>query len=185
MASPIELLDEGTLSSASDLIITDLSLDYIKYEILFSRLYSNESGSDINLAIQTSTNNGSSFTAGGGYTYDLVRGAQSGYGAAPHYPYDASDFCLINNSLSNIDGNFVSGVIEIFNPMNPSTKTTILANNAGKFNISGSINTGVQITINIRNTAEANNALKVFVITNSGTPRLFTMDYVIYGYLGQ
>lgn len=183
MTNAIVKISDGEIVAATELIITGLSADYFKYEIVASKLRA-VTQTQTNLVIRTSTDNGTSFTGGSNtYAWFLQRSSGLGNGNTAAYSGGATRGFVING-LSNISGNWEGANIEIYNPMNAIGRTTIITRSAGKLNADGRTdNPNVQMCISQRTTLEANNAIRLFIESDSSVTGDFSMRYVVYGYV--
>lgn len=167
MADSIIRIAGGAVSNTQHLVIPDLSADYIKYEIAFSELRT--SSSDGYLYMDFSIDNGTSWQTG--YTSRVELWTS--------HTVTTANKMRIADYVSSGANDHQSGTIEIFDPMNASTRTTVLAR-LGGFGWS-SVYIG-QRGSGQRNAAEANNAVRISGDTGSGAIN-YNMNYVIYGFL--
>lgn len=172
----IVLIESGTVTNQAELILNDLSGDYVKYVLYFSGAAAVDS-SQTSLVARTSTNNGSSFNSSADtYIYRIQRSSGNN-GEGVHYTATSTSAELING-LSNTADNFLAGFIEIFDPVDGGSKTTFLTSSGGRINADGnSANMNVQETMGQREAAEANDAIRIFAASGN-----FSMRYSLYGY---
>lgn len=178
MTSPIERIDGATLTNVSELVITDLSANYIKYVIEFNGLKSNTLAAT-NLVCRLSADNGSTWIQTDTSYGNLVQKA-GGAGGTIARNIGSWNWSYLVQSISNTAGNFCSGSIEIFDPMDSGSQTKILCRSGGRI---GTLGVGVQGAEVRRTGAEANNAIRIFSDSDSLEPGNFSMRYVLYGYL--
>lgn len=177
MTESVIKVSGGILTNASQLILNNLSASVFKYEIVFSGL-SAVTGSQTDLVFQTSINNGASFAGGSAEYANRLIFAMYPSGDNTYYTSYDTEAHLIN-ALSNTTGDFVSGTIEIFNPMNALLNTNALTRCGGRINAnSNTTNPAFEDMWNRREVLEANNAIKIYVTSGN-----FNMQYTVYAYL--
>lgn len=174
---PIARIGGGSISAGTELIITDLSLACIKYDIIFSGLRS-DNQTQVDLVLTTSTDNGSTFTtSSGAYVWQLQLVSSAGSPANVFTNSDTS--ASLVRAIGSAANNYQAGVIEIYNPMDTNSRTTMLTRSGGRINADGiTTNANTESIMSQRNNTEANNAVRIAI--SAGT---FTMKYTIYGYL--
>lgn len=171
MADSIVRIGGGTVSNTQHLVIPDLSADYIKYEIAFSELRTSTTNGYLHMMF--STDNGSTWATGYSSRIEYY---------TSHTLTDSSAMRIADQiGAQSVGWDFFccSGTIEIFDPMNANSRTTVLARLGGfGWNqvFSGQRGSGQ------RNAAEANNAVRISGDNGSGATN-FNMNYVVYGYL--
>ena len=176
----VHKIASGTVSSAASLDITDLSTEYLMYEIVFSDLL--PATDTVDLLFRTSTNNGSSFNSGASdYAYTSVRntttaaldGSYSGGSTAIAFNDNGGTPVRFGNTAGTEEA---AGWIRITNPTNANEPTQVTA-------MLGSVNSGSIITyyscFGQRLNAEDNDAVQI--LFSSGN--IATMEYTVYGYL--
>jgi len=169
------------LTNVSELVLTNLSADYIKYKLIFSGLVA-VSDTQTNLVIRTSTNNGTSFTSSSNaYAIRLQRSSGTDSRTINYVVF--STMAQAVNAVSNTSGNFISGTIEIFEPVNANVSTIFLTRSNGRVNAdSDASNPQVQDVWARREAQESNNAIGIFAISDAAVASNFSMQYVLYGY---
>ena len=164
----------GSLSNAANLIISNLSTDYISYTLVFSNLSSNTPS---NLYAQTSTDNGTSFTAVASSYRRLSAGAGGGqtlFATA----LTTEDRIYLSTALSLNAGQEACGRITIVNAMNPAAYTRVAIESCEyNYITSSNIVRYTHLARGYRTNNEANNAIRFML--GSGTIK--TMDYALYG----
>lgn len=175
-AGDIVLIDSDTLTNVTELVLTGLSTDYLKYVLYFNGAAAVGS-TGTSLVAQVSTNNGSSFNSStDAYIYRLQRSSGSN-GVAQNFTGTSTSAYLIDG-LCNTSGDFVSGFIEIFDPADSGSRTTFLTSSGGRVNAdSNDANMNVQEVMGQREAAESNNAVRIFAVNGN-----FSMKYSLYGY---
>lgn len=166
---PVQLLDSGTLTGASELLITNLSADFIKYKVIVSDV---AASTPTTLRLTTSTDNGSTFDTTSNYTYREQVANSDDAGNLNNTTGTTTSAQLIRDIGPT---QTQAGTIELFNPMYATGRTTIQT-------WAGGIDSGddslIQDVMVQKDTAEANNAVRIYPASG-----IITMRYVIYGYL--
>ena len=171
----VQIIDSGSVLNQAQLDITDLSLDYRFYRLEFDGLV--PATDAVDLYVRTSTDNGTSFEAGGtDYAWSTI-GYDSGVSPNVNNDNTSSHMQCTNSAIALGTGTNerVAGHIDIHNPASPTGQTHINGQIGG---ISSDGNMGVTMFSGQRLNLEANDAIRILL--SSGN--ISVMRYVFYGF---
>lgn len=168
------LISQGTALAVADIQFTSLSTSYHAYMLIIHDLLVATSTADI--WIQTSTNNGSSWTSGG-TDYRHIRTGSSATGSPGTGGANTDSKIIIANSLGNsaVAGNELKARIFIHDPLDSGDQT------AFEYQVGylpSSSNFTHYTGYGIRAVSEATNAFRI--LASSGT--ITTCTYALYGF---